>query len=76
MGRTYGRTLYWCWKNKYLKRVTIMTGVIIENKVALCVFNLKENGKIYAIDPRGLAKTKKIALENQNSMEKYAIRNI
>ena len=53
-----------------------MTGVIIENKVALCVFNLKENGKIYAIDPRGLAKTKKIALENQNSMEKYAIRNI
>ncbi len=76
MGRTYGRTMYWIWIENTLKRVQLCPGVLIIKKVAHITCFIQGTSDCFYIDPRALAQTKKIALDNKEEMKKYAIHNI
>lgn len=76
MGRTYGRTMYWIYIDGILTRIRLMPGAVVENNIAYPTFPLDNHKGVYTIDARGMAKTKKIAIERQEEMQKYAIRNL
>jgi hypothetical protein len=76
MGRTYGRTMYWIWLENEMVRVRLCPGAIVIKNVAYPTFYLDFQKGCFTIDPRALAKTKKIALENKEEMEKYEIHSV
>lgn len=76
MGKVYGRTHYWVWKNNELCRIVVNPGMHKVNNVLFFEFHFKDDHtkQTYFIEPFAVAKTQREAIVQLHDMISYEIK--